>query len=84
MVVGSGWEVIMEKKKIFIIVENHELLEGIAQQFEKFSNYQIVGTANSAYRGGIICAAAGKLIRQRTNYIKKCEKKVKISEDGLF
>ena len=46
MVVGSGWEVIMEKKKIFIIVENHELLEGIAQQFEKFSNYQIVGTAN--------------------------------------
>lgn len=38
----------MEKKKIFIIVENHELLEGIAQQFEKFSNYQIVGTANSA------------------------------------
>ena len=34
--------VIMEKKKIFIIVENHELLEGIAQQFEKFSNYQIV------------------------------------------
>ena len=36
------------KKKIFIIVENHELLEGIAQQFEKFSNYQIVGTANSA------------------------------------
>lgn len=48
MVVGSGWEVIMEKKKIFIIVENHELLEGIAQQFEKFSNYQIVGTANSA------------------------------------
>ena len=43
MVVGSGWEVIMEKKKIFIIVENHELLEGIAQQFEKFSNYQIVG-----------------------------------------
>ncbi len=33
-----------------------------------------IRSSDPAYRGGIICADAGKLIRQSTNYIKNAKK----------
>ena len=45
MVVGSGWEVIMEKKKIFIIVEK-EVLEAL-QCIKNGENFFLEGGAGS-------------------------------------